>query len=196
MLVAELDHRVKNVLATVSAVTSRTQDASGSVADFVAALDGRIKSMAATHQLLSSHQWKGILLSDLVRRELAPYAAHGNTEIGGPDVILEAETAQAVSMVLHELTTNAAKYGALSTHGGRISVRWHRVMNGNADARLCIEWQESGGPAVAAPDRSGYGMEVIRDLLPYELDSKVDLAFASAGVRCCIDIPVSQLASG
>ena len=196
MLVAELDHRVKNVLATVSAVTSRTQDASGSVADFVAALDGRIKSMAATHQLLSSHQWKGILLSDLVRRELAPYAAHGNTEIGGPDVILEAEPAQAVSMVLHELTTNAAKYGALSTHGGRISVRWHRVMNGNADARLCIEWQESGGPAVQAPDRSGYGMEVIRDLLPYELDGKVDLAFASAGVRCCIDIAISQPARG
>ena len=196
MLVAELDHRVKNVLATVSAVTSRTHDASGSAADFVAALDGRIKSMAATHQLLSSHQWKGIFLSDLVRRELAPYAAHSNTEIGGPDVILKAEPAQAVSMVLHELTTNAAKHGALSTHGGRISVRWHRVMNGNADARLCIEWQESGGPAVQTPGRSGYGMEVIRDLLPYELDSKVDLAFASAGVRCCIDIPVSQLASG
>ena len=196
MLVAELDHRVKNALATVSAVTSHTQNASGSVADFVAALDGRIKSMAATHQLLSSHQWKGIFLSDLVRRELAPYATHRNTEIGGPDVILKAEPAQAVSMVLHELTTNAAKHGALSTPGGRISVRWHRVMNGNADARLCIEWQESGGPAVQAPDRSGYGMEVIRDLLPYELDSKVDLAFASAGVRCCIDISVSQLASG
>ena len=100
ILVAELDHRVKNVLATVSAVTSRTQDRGDSVADFVAALDGRIKSMAATHQLLSSHHWKGILLSDLVRRELAPYAAHGNTEIGGPDVILEAEPAQAVSMAL------------------------------------------------------------------------------------------------
>jgi two-component sensor histidine kinase len=196
MLVAELDHRVKNALATVSAVTSRTHDASGSAADFVAALDGRIKSMAATHQLLSSNEWKGIFLSDLVRRELAPYAAHSNTEIDGPDVILKAEPAQALSMVLHELTTNAAKYGALSTRGGRISVRWHHVMNGNADARLCIEWQESGGPAVAAPDRSGYGMEVIRDLLPYELDSKVDLSFASAGVRCCIDIPVSQLASG
>ena len=196
MLVAELDHRVKNVLATVSAVTSQTQNASSSMADFVAALNGRIKSMAATHQLLSSHQWKGLLLSDLVRRELAPYAVPGNTEICGPDIILEAAPAQTISMVLHELTTNAVKYGALSTHGGRISVRWHRVMIGNADARLCIEWQESGGPAVQAPDRSGYGLEVIRDLLPYELDSKVDIAFASAEVRCCIDIPVSQLASG
>ena len=197
VLVAELDHRVKNTLATVSAVTSRTQDASGSVADFVAALDGRIQSMAATHQLLSSHQWKGILLSDLVLRELAPYAAHGNTEIGGPDVMLKAEAAQAVSMVLHELTTNAAKYGALSTHGGRASVRWYRVLNGNVDA-LRVEWQESGGPAVVqAPDRrSGYGIEIIRGLLPYELDGKVDLAFASEGVRCRFDIPVAQLTSG
>jgi two-component sensor histidine kinase len=196
MLVAELDHRVKNALATVSAVTSRTHDASGSMADFVTALDGRIRSMAATHQLLSSQHWKGILLSDLIRRELAPYAAHGNTDIGGPDEILKADVAQALSMVLHELSTNAAKYGALSAPGGRISVGWHRVMNGDADARLCIEWQESGGPAVQAPDGGGYGMEVIRNLLPYELDAKVDLAFASAGVRCCIDIPVSQLARG
>ena len=194
VLVAELDHRVKNTLATVSAVTSRTQDASGSVADFVAALDGRIQSMAATHQLLSSHHWKGILLSDLVRRELAPYSAHGNTEIGGPDVMLKVEAGQAVSIVLHELTTNAAKYGALSTRDGRVSVRWHRALNGDADA-LRIEWQESGGPAVQAPDRCGYGMEVIRGLLPYELAGKVDVAFASEGVRCRFDIPVSELVS-
>jgi two-component system, chemotaxis family, CheB/CheR fusion protein len=92
MLVAELDHRVKNVLATVSAVTSRTQEAAGSVADFVAALDGRIQSMAATHQLLSSHLWKGVNLSELVSRELAPYATYGNVEIGGPDIILKPES--------------------------------------------------------------------------------------------------------
>jgi two-component sensor histidine kinase len=195
-LVAELDHRVKNVLATVSSVTSRTQEASGSPADFIAALDGRIKSMAATHQLLSQHQWKGILLSDLVRRELAPYAANGNTEIGGPDVTLKAEAAQSLSMVLHELTTNAAKYGAFSIDRGRVSVRWHWALNGEADPPLRIEWQESGGPAVQAPDRSGYGMEVIRDLLPYELDGKVDLAFPAEGVRCRFDIPVSQLSNG
>ena len=196
LLIAELDHRVKNVLATVSAVTSFTQNASSSAADFVAALDGRIKSMAATHQLLSSHQWKGILLSDLVRRELAPYAANGNTEIAGPEIMLNAEAAQAVSMVLHELATNAAKHGALSTRDGRVCVRWHRVLNGDADAPLRMEWQESGGPPVQAPDRSGYGMEVIRDLLPYELNGEVDLAFASEGVQCRFDIPLSELTSG
>jgi len=95
--------------------------------------------------------------------------------------------------VLHELVTNAAKYGALSTGDGRVSVRWHPLLNGDADVRLRIEWQETGGPAVQASERSGYGMEVIRGLLPYELDGKVDLAFASEGLRCRFDIPLSQL---
>jgi two-component sensor histidine kinase len=196
MMVAELDHRVKNVLATVSALTSRTRDASGSVADFVAALDGRLQSMAATHQLLSSQQWKGIPMSDLARRELAPYAIHDNTKIDGPDITLKAEAAQAVSMVFHELATNAAKHGALSTPDGRVVIRWYRLQNGDADARLCIEWQETGGPAVRAPDQCGYGMEVIRGLLPYELDGKVDVTFAAEGVRCRFDIPLSQLTGG
>jgi two-component sensor histidine kinase len=98
-------------------------------------------------------------------------------------------------MVLHELATNAAKHGAFSTQNGCVSVRWHRVLNGEADAPLRMEWQESGGPAVQAPERSGYGMEVIRDLLPYELDGKVDLVFATEGVRCRFDIPASQLTS-
>ncbi|HEX6007002.1 MAG TPA: PAS domain S-box protein [Burkholderiales bacterium] len=192
MMVAELDHRVKNVLATVSALTSCTQDASGSVADFVATLDGRIRSMAATHQLLSCQQWKGILLSDLARRELAPYATGNNTEIDGPNIILKAEAAQAVSMVFHELATNAAKHGALSTPGGRVAVRWYRLQNSDADA-LRVEWQEVGGPVVKAPRRCSYGTEIIRGLLPYELDGKVDLAFAAAGVRCRFDVPLSQL---
>jgi PAS domain S-box-containing protein len=192
MMVAELDHRVKNILATVSALTSRTQGGSGSVADFVAALDGRIQSMAATHQLLSGQQWKGIQLADLIRRELAPYATGDNTEIDGPNIALKAEAAQAVSMVLHELATNAAKHGALSTPRGRVAVRWYRLQNGDADA-LRVEWQEAGGPAVKAPPRCGYGAEIIRGLLPYELDGKVDLAFAAEGVRCRFDVPLFQL---
>src|SRR5262245_57383088 len=90
VLHAELDHRVKNVLATVSTVAARTMDASNSVKDFVSSLDGRIRSMARTHELLSATQWQGISVLDLVRRELAPYATKGNTEIDGPDVVLKA----------------------------------------------------------------------------------------------------------
>jgi PAS domain S-box-containing protein len=193
MLVAELDHRVKNVLATVSAVASRTQDTSRSGEDFVATLAGRIQSMAATHELLSSRQWKGVSLQELVRRVLAPYMTKSNTDLDGPELTLSSEAAQAVSMVLHELTTNAAKHGALSTDDGRVSVRWGRVLNGKPDARVRIAWQETAGPAVQPPKRSGYGMEVIRDLIPYELGGTVDLVFAPAGVRCDLDIPATAL---
>ena len=124
MLVAELDHRVKNVLATVSAVASQTQDASLSAADFAAKLAGRIQSMAATHELLSGRQWRGISVRELARRELAPYMATNNTALDGPALMLSPDAGQKVSMVLHELTTNAVKHGALSTNG-RISVRWN-----------------------------------------------------------------------
>ena len=192
MLVAELDHRVKNVLATVSAIASRTQDGHITGEEFVASLAGRIQSMAATHELLSRRQWKGISVEGLVRRELAPYATLTNTDINGPDLTLSPEAGQAVSMVLHELTTNAAKHGALSASSGHVSVRWYRVLNGNADARVRLEWRETGGPAVRTPRKSGYGMEVIRDLIPYELAGTVDLEFASEGVRCDFSIPGAE----
>jgi PAS domain S-box-containing protein len=195
-LLAELDHRVKNALATVSAVVSHTRQGSRSVADFVAALDGRIRSMATTHELLSSRRWHGVSLTDLVRRELAPYTTRTNTGIGGPEVTLSARAGQAVSTVLHELATNAAKHGAFSVPDGRVFVRWHSEPNGRADARIGIEWQETGGPAVWAPDTSGYGMEVIRDLIPYELGGTVDLAFARDGLRCRLEIPAECLKDG
>ena len=193
-LLAELDHRVKNALATVSAVVAQTQQGNRSVSDFVAALDGRIRSMATTHELLSSHQWHGVSLTELVRRELAPYAADNNTEIGGPEVTLSAKGGQAVSMVLHELATNAAKYGALSVNDGRVSVRWHSALNGSAGGRIDINWQETGGPAVQAPDTCGFGLEVIRDLIPYELGGRVDLTFPADGLCCRLEIPAEGAA--
>src|SRR5690349_8677233 len=111
LLIAELDHRVKNTLATVCAVAGQTLDASSSMADFVSSLDGRLRSMARTHELLSHRKWRGIPLSDLINRELAPYVRGNNTEVGGPEVLLAAEAGQSLGMALHELVTNAAKYG-------------------------------------------------------------------------------------
>jgi PAS domain S-box-containing protein len=186
-LLAELDHRVKNALSTVSAVVSHTRQGSGSVADFAAALDGRIRSMATTHELLSSGRWNGISLTELVRGELAPYATRNNTEIWGPEVILKPEAGQAIAMVLHELATNAAKYGALSTNEGRVSIRWDRWPNGHSP-RLVLEWQEIDGPPVVAPGKISFGTSTIRDLIPYEFGGKVDLAFAPEGVRCRLEL--------
>ena len=188
---AELDHRVKNVLATVCAIISQTQEASNSHADFLSGLDRRITSLARTHELLSHSNWRGVQLAEIVRCELAPYAA-GNSEIGGPSVMLKPEATQAVAMVLHELSTNAAKYGAFSNRTGRVQLRWWWPQNGS-HGPLAIEWQESHGPPVSAPSQSGYGTSIICDLVPYELGGAADLAFAADGIRCRLEIPASWI---
>ena len=194
-LLAELDHRVKNALSTVSAVVSHTQQGRRSVADFVAALDGRIRSMATTHELLSSHGWHGVSLLELVQRELAPYASRNNTEVNGPGTLLKPEAGQAMAMVLHELATNAAKYGALSTENGRVSIRWHRhlILNGHPQSNLVFEWQEIGGPPVVVVGKSSYGTSTIRDLIAYEFGGTVDLVLAPEGVRCRLELPSDWL---
>ena len=184
---------VKNALSTVSAVVSHTWQGSRSVADFVAALDGRIRSMATSHELLSARQWHGVSLTELVQRELAPYATRNNTELNGPDVSLKPAAGQAMAMVLHELATNAAKYGALSTRNGRVSVRWDRHLNGHPRSDLVLEWQEIGGPPVVAFGKSSYGTSTIRGLIPYEFGGKVDLVLALDGVRCRLELPAEWL---
>jgi two-component sensor histidine kinase len=194
-LLAELDHRVKNALATVSSVVSHTRQGSRSVASFAEALSARIRSMASTHELLSSGRWQGISLAGLARRELAPYATRDNTEINGPDVLLKPEAGQAMAMVLHELATNAAKYGALSTENGRVSIRWDRQPNGQSRSHLVFEWQEIGGPPVEAPGKLSYGTSTIRDLIPYEFGGTVDLVLASDGVRCRVELPADWLSN-
>ena len=193
LLNAELDHRVKNALATVSAVVSRTREASLSADDFIAALEGRLRSMATAHELLSARQWQGLWLTELIRRELAPYSTRDNTEIDGPGILLKPEAGQALAMVLHELATNAAKYGALSTKEGRVSIRWDRQLNGQPRSRLVLEWQEIGGPPIVAPGASSYGTSTIRDLIPYELGGTVNLVFAPEGARCRLELPADCL---
>src|SRR5215470_17728283 len=191
---AELDHRVKNALATVNAVVSHSWQGSRSVANFVAALEGRIRSMATTHELLSARRWRGISLAELARQELAPYATSCNTEISGPEIVLKAEAAQVMAMVFHELPTNAAKYGALSTEEGRVSMCWDQWLDGQPP-RLVLEWKEIGGPPVVAPDKSSFGTSTICDLIPYEFGGTVDLVLAPEGVRCRVELPADWLCS-
>jgi PAS domain S-box-containing protein len=187
VLVAELDHRVKNVLSTVVAIIAQTHGGHASLPDFTAALERRIKALARTHELLSQNRWVGVSLSDIVRREFAPYEV-GNAEMGGPHVTLTAEAAQAMAMVVHELTTNAAKYGALSNRTGRVQLHWWWLRNGSS-GRLAIEWQEIDGPPVQMPSQTGYGTTIVRELVPYELSGTVALDFPPDGVRCRMEIP-------
>jgi PAS domain S-box-containing protein len=190
---AELDHRVKNVLATVCAIIDQTRDSSGTHDDFVLGLDHRIRSLAGTHDLLSRNRWYGVPLAEIVRREFAPYGT-GNSEVDGPNVTLKAEAAQAVAVVLHELTTNAAKYGAFSTPSGRVRLKWSWLQNGR-QPHLAIDWKEVGGPVVLAPRRSGYGTSVVRELVPFELGGTVDLVFARDGLQCRLEIPGEWVSS-
>lgn len=192
LLIAELDHRVKNLLARVAVISSYTRLGSSSVDEFVQVLDRRIHSMAAAHSLLSQNRWNGVNLADLVDSQLAPYATAANMTIGGPDVVLGPTVTQAVAMALHELVTNAVKYGALSSPNGHVSVKWNRQPADGASTRVKIEWRENGGPPVAPPAKSGYGTSLIREMIPHELGGAVDLAFVTEGVCCEIDVPLEQ----
>ncbi len=194
MLMGELDHRVKNVLSCVSVIARHSRQSCRSIDEFLDDLDGRIHSLANTHTLLSRGRWQGVGIDEVVRGELAPWAGEGNTTVAGPDVILTAEATQAVAMVLHELVTNATKYGAFSTTHGRVSVVWRWQQNGALKRHLVFEWQELGGPPVAPFAEPGYGTSVIRDLIPYELGGAVDLSFDAVGVRCTLRIPASWVA--
>ena len=192
LLIAELDHRVKNILARVAVISSYTRQGSSSMDQFVEVLDRRIQSMAAAHSLLSQSRWNGVNLADLVHSQLAPYATTANITIGGPDVTLTPTVTQAVAMALHELVTNAVKYGALSSPSGHVSVSWGRTPTDDASTRVRIEWRESGGPPVTIPTKTGYGTSLIREMIPHELGGAVDLAFAPEGVCCQIDVPLEQ----
>ena len=188
-LVAELDHRVKNVLAQVAAVAGSTRRSSRSVDEFLGSLDGRIRAMAIAHTLLSATGWRSVGLNALASNLLAPYATDTNLTIRGIDVVLDAAETQAVARVFHELATNAAKYGALSAPGGQVFVNWDLKPNG-AMTKLTLDWRELGGPPVVSQRPSGYGTNLIRNLIPHELDGTVDLAFAKEGVSCKMEIPV------
>jgi PAS domain S-box-containing protein len=190
MLISELDHRVKNLLARVAVVVTYTREGNCSLEEYIQALDRRIHSMADAHSLLSQNRWRGVDLAELIRHQLAPYATAANTAIDGPDVTLTVAVTQALAMVLHELVTNAVKYGALSTPHGRVEVKWCCGRD-EAAANLSIVWREIRGPAITTVPESGYGLGLIRDLVPHELGGSVDLAFAREGVCCTIGLPLA-----
>src|SRR5262245_1871130 len=190
-LMAELDHRVKNVLSRVDMVLRSSRSGSSSIDEFTRSVQGRIQSMAAAHSLLSQKGWHGVGLEALIRNQLAPYASHANVAIDGTDVILTPAAIQAMGMVLHELVTNAAKYGAFSVPSGRVAVSWDRKPNGHA-ANLVFVWREFGAPPCSVESKTGYGTRLIRELVPHELGGTVDLEFAADGVNCRIEFPLKQ----
>ena len=184
LLAREVDHRAKNALAVVHAIVclSRCE----SVNQYVAAVEGRIQALARVHSLLSESRWQGANVAQIIRDELAPYRTSGfdRVRISGPDVSLEPSTAQALALAIHELATNAAKYGALSLASGNIDVAW--VLEGGS---VDLRWAEAGGPRVTRPSDGGFGIRVITSSVESQLGGKVDLDWRSEGLNCAIRIP-------
>jgi len=195
LLLDELNHRVKNTLATVQSLATQTLRSAASPEDFRRTFEARIVALSRTHDLLTRRSWQGADLADVVMQQLGPYALHPpRLDMRGEAVALTPRAALTLSMVVHELATNAAKYGALSTPEGRLQVHW-TVERRDADAgqaadRVTLTWQERGGPPVVAPERRGFGSRLI-ERSTSELDGEGQLEFDPAGLRYWITIPLS-----
>ena len=185
-MVAVLNHRVKNILAIVQSVATQTVRSSGSLENFAEAFVGRLKALAGAHDILTETRWIGIGLRELLIAVLAPYrsAEEARVNLTGPAILLPARAVLPLSMVLHELTTNAAKYGALSTRRGRINITWR--LQDDVEGPIELVWQERDGPEVKAPASPGFGTRLIDRVLKHDLDGKTKIDFDPAGVRCSL----------
>lgn len=193
LLMLELDHRVKNNLAVVLSLAEHSLHSATGLRDFSESFLGRLRALARMHTLLAQSRWRGAPLRELLERSIEAFTLGSGTRVllHGPDIDLSTREASALSMVVHELATNAAKHGALSAPGGTVTLSW-RVdppMNGEGEPALRLEWSEQGGPPVTPPARRGVGLTVIEEALTYELNGHVRLEFDPAGVRCGITIP-------
>jgi PAS domain S-box-containing protein len=184
LLAREAEHRVKNVLATVQATIHLTQ---ADTSDLLKkAIEGRIQALANVHALFVKSRWAGAELRSLVSQELLPYSEAGDKriQIKGPPVFLETNTAQTIAVALHELTTNAAKYGALSVPQGQVQVAWSH----EPGARLTVQWTEAGGPQVGPPTRKGFGTRVMEAMISDQLRGKIRFDWRRQGLACEIEI--------
>ena len=194
MLLRELTHRSKNLLAVIQAMARQTARHAGSVDWFLQQFGERLQALAASHDLLVRESWHGASLQELVRSQLAAYLdrAHDRIIFDGPDVALKPEAAQTLGLALHELAANAARYGALSTPEGRIVLTWQRAA-GEKEEALAIDWREEGGPPVKMRRKKGFGSLVVERNLALSLGAEVTLDFSPEGLHCRIVIPASQM---
>jgi two-component sensor histidine kinase len=185
----ELDHRVKNTLATVQSVAHHTLDSSASLDEFGRAFHGRLQAMARIHGALAARKWEGLAFGELVELVVGPLRHHPESvSVQCDGAFVPTALARVLGMALHELATNAAKYGALSTGDGRVAVSSRLDPNGGP--RLKIVWRESNGPAVGEPPRRGLGTKLIEEALVYESGGAVSLRFEPSGLCCELDIPL------
>lgn len=191
VLMRELNHRVKNTLATVNSLAALSRQGATDVGSYYEALNGRLRALSATHDLLTSSDWGDTDLRDIASAELAPFrGAAEQVVIEGPSVMFDPNKALSIGLSIHELATNASKYGALSIPEGRVKLKWETT----PDNKLFIRWLESGGPVIAGERRPGFGSVLIERLMARQLRAQVDLSFPPDGVVCEFRIPLEGIA--
>lgn len=186
-LTRELNHRVKNTLASIISIISLTRRRTTSLDEFADSLEGRVRALSATHDLLTQSEWGTTPLRSVVEVELAPYSGGGNEVVmGGPDIELAPNDALSLGLAIHELATNAAKYGALSQQGGKVSINWRS----EGEELVVVDWVERGGPEVSAERTPGFGTELIQKIVAHELRQPVAIRFDPEGVSCTLRVPL------
>jgi two-component sensor histidine kinase len=192
LLIRELHHRVKNMLATIQAIMGSTARASTTIKEFQEAFSGRIASLAKTHSSLAENALQDISFRNLLCNELEPYDDGSGKRIvlTGPHLQIESTIAIPLGMAVHELTTNAAKHGALSVLGGFVEVTW-TVVN-EAEPVLRIDWVEQNGPVVTAPTRRGFGSQLLERVLTHQIGADAKVDYLAAGLRAQIRVPIPK----
>jgi PAS domain S-box-containing protein len=191
LLINELNHRVKNTLATVQSIASQTLRNTETAQEAKEAIEGRLFALSRAHDVLTRENWEGADLSEIAEQALAPYAdpREDRLHLKGPRIRMPPRMALALAMALQELATNAVKHGALSNTSGEIRLTWH--VERNDPARLHLRWEESGGPRVQTPTRRGFGSRLIERSLAHDLGGTAQIEFRSGGVVCTVDAPLA-----
>ena len=191
LLVDELNHRVKNTLQTVQAIAAQTFRHAQDIPDALRKFEGRVVAMGRANGLLSEERWRNADMAELVESALEPFRAKDKdrVHVSGPNIPVAAPSAVMISMMLHELATNAAKYGALSNETGEVFVDW-RVQGEGHGTRVHLQWRETGGPSVAAPERKGFGTTLIQRGFTSQLGGSANIEFLPDGLRCTLECPV------
>jgi two-component sensor histidine kinase len=192
LLIAELNHRVKNTLATVQSLAHQTARRAASPEAARERFEARLMSLSRTHNLLNQTSWSGAALKEVLVPELEPYAggARDRVVISGFDLDLTASMALAIGMIAHELATNAAKYGALSRPDGRVEVTWTVAQDNGSGRMLRFRWEEAGGPEVVTPLRVGFGSRLIEQTVRGQLNGTVEMKFERSGLVCDLKVPL------
>ncbi|MGR9346383.1 HWE histidine kinase domain-containing protein [Rhizobium leguminosarum] len=192
LLIAELNHRVRNILSLITGIIRQSQATSVSLGDYIRQLEGRIQSLARAHDQITRDHWAPASLRQLLLAETAAYLGKNaqRIQMGGEDVLLEPQAFSTAALVFHELMTNSAKYGSLSgTGSGTVQLRWHRDDEGN----LRIGWREKDGPPVVEPKRHGFGSTIIRRSIPYDLGGKAEVRYVEDGLEADFSIPARHV---